>query len=150
MKVLILAAISLIGVVSHAQQVSPVYAEGKAGKKSMKGQFTVQNLGVAPMPVTIEPRQLVIVDGKGTFGALQDATVVLKDTSAVVAPRSARTFDYEVNCPKECMVMMLSGMTTGRTREGVTVKLWIPSSVYACVDTAKNCRARIKKEAGLE
>lgn len=148
-KILILAVLSLIGVAARCQSISPVYAEGKIGKKPAKGQFTVTNKSIQPMAVTVEPKQLVVVDGKPTFGLLQPGTTVeLKDTSAVVPPKSSRTFDYSIRCEQDCMVMLLSGMMAGKTKEGINVKLWIPSSVYLCREQ-KGCRERTKKAAGL-
>lgn len=146
--ILILAALVLGAVNAQAQEVTPVYAEGKTGK-SIKGQFTVMNKGLTNLPVIVEPKQLQIVDGKATFGTLQpDAKLELKDTSAVIPPRGSRTFDYKLSCTKDCMVMLLSGMTTGKTKEGVMIRLWIPSSVYLCQEQ-KDCRVRTKKAAGL-
>jgi hypothetical protein len=150
-KILILVVISLIGMVAQAQQIAPVYTESKAGKKSFHGQFAVINQGIASMPVIVEPRQLQAVDGKPSFGALlPGTTVVLKDTSAVVSPKSSRTFDYEVHCEKDCVVTFLAGMTTGRTKEGVQIRLWLMSSAFLCSNTAKDCRVRTKKAMGLE
>ena len=149
MKILLLAVVSLVGVAAQAQTVMPVFAEGKAGKHWVKGQFTVMNQGVQPLPVSVEPRQLQIVEGRGAFGMVQPGTEVeLKDTSAVIAPRSSRTFDFKIHCETDCMVTFLSGMVTGKTKDGVLVKLWLPSSVFLCTEV-KGCRARIKKAAGL-
>lgn len=147
--ILIVVALTVFAISAQAQEVSPVYAEGKTGKP-VKGQFTVINKGLQNLPVSIEPKQLQLVDGKATFGNVQPwAHLELKDSSAVIPPKSSRTFDYKLSCEQECMLMLLSGMVTGKTREGVTVKLWIPSSVYLCNDQ-KGCRERTKKAAGLQ
>lgn len=147
-KFLMMLAVSGIGTIASAQSISPVYAEAKTGK-TVKGQFAVQNLGVSPLPVTIEPRQLQMIDGKPQFGSvLPGVEVVLRDTSAVVSPKSSRTFDYTLKCPTDCMVSFWAGMVTGRTKEGIQVKTWLMSSVYAC-DKIKGCRERTKKAAGL-
>lgn len=146
---LFFAALTLGAVTVHGQEVSPVYAEGKTGK-FIKGQFTIINKGVTNLPIVVEPKQLVMVDGKPTFGPLQPGTdLELKDTSAVVSPKSSRTWDYRIRCTKDCLVMFLNGMSTGKTREGVMIRLWIPSSTYLC-DVQKGCRERTKKAAGLQ
>ena len=150
-KILILVVISMVGVVAQAQQMAPVYTESKVGKKPFHGQFTVINQGISSMPVVIEPRQLQAVDGKPVFGELlPGTTVVLKDTSAVVGPRSNRTFDYEVRCERTCVVTFLAGMQNGKTKEGVMVRLWLMSSAFLCIDSAKDCRLRTKKTMGLQ
>ncbi len=151
MKILILAAISFVGVVASAQTVGPVFLEGKIGKKPFKGQFLVENSTVHPMPVVIEAKQLQAVDGKPVFGALLPGTVVsLKDSSAVVSPRSSRVFDYEVRCEKNCVVTFLAGMSGGKNPQGINIRLWLMSSAFLCSDSAKNCRTRTKKAMGLE
>jgi hypothetical protein len=149
-KILLLIAASFIGAVAaQAQEVMPVYAEGKLSAKPAKGQFTVVNKSLQAMPVTVEPHQLQMVDGQPKFGPLDATTQVeLKDTSAVIPPKSSRTFDYRVRCEKDCMVTFLSGMVTGKTQQGVQVKLWLMHSAYLCSET-KDCRVRIKKAAGL-
>lgn len=148
--IVIFAMLSFTAATAQTQEVTPVFAEGKAGK-FVKGQYTVINKGVTNLPVIIEPKQLVMVDGKPTFGPLQPGTEVeLKDTSAVISPKSSRTFDYRLRCTQDCLVMFLNGMTTGKTKEGVMIRLWIPSSVFICTDSAKGCRVKIKTEAGLQ
>jgi len=147
--VLMLAAISLMGVAAQAQEVMPIYVEGKAGPKPVKGQFTVLNKSLQPMPVTVEPHQLTMVNGQPMFGTLDPTIQVeLKDTSAVIPAKGSRTFDYKVTCRGDCMVSFMAGMVTGKTREGVTVKLWLMHSAYLCIDT-KDCRVRTKTAAGL-
>lgn len=150
-KTLILIAVSVIGAVgAQAQEVMPVYVEGKASPKPLKSQFTVVNKSLQAMPVTVEPHQLQMVNGQPKFGALDASTEVeLKDTSAIIPPKSSRTFDYRVHCQSDCMVTFLSGMVTGKTKEGVQVKLWLMHSAYLCSET-KDCRVRMKKAAGLE
>ena len=149
-RILTLAVLSFAGAVTtHSQTVTPIWIEGKTGGKGVHSQFTVINKGITPLPVTVEPRQLQMVDGKPQFGPVQTGTQVeLKDTSAVIAPKSNRTFDYRVTCPQDCMVLFMTGFVTGKNKDGVTVKLWIPSSAYLCSET-KGCRERTKKAAGL-
>src|SRR6266851_3976911 len=142
-KILLLILMSLtIGTIARAQEVMPIYIEGKASPKPLKGQFTVVNKSLQPLLVTVEPHQLQMVNGQPKFGALDPSTQVeLKDTSAVIPPKGARTFDYKVRCTNDCMVTFLTGMVTGKTREGVMVKLWLMHSAYLCENT-KDCRAR--------
>ena len=148
-KILILAGLMVVSAVTaQAQTVMPLYAEGKAGKW-VKGQFAIRNEGITPLPVSVEPRQLQIINGKGAFGALQPGTTVeLPDTSAVIPPRGIRSFDFRIHCDNDCMIVFLNGMVTGKTKDGVLVKLWLPSSVYLC-NEPKGCRDRTKKAAGL-
>lgn len=150
-KTLVLIAASLIlAVVAHAQEVLPVYAEGKASGKPLRGQFTVLNKSLVAMPVTVEPHQLQMVNGQPKFGPLEPGTQIeLKDTSAIIPPKSSRTFDYKVSCGNDCMVTFLSGMVVGKTKDGVQVKLWLMSSAFLCQEP-KGCRERIKKAAGLQ
>lgn len=158
-RIILMLAISLVGVVAHAQTVMPLFAEGKTGKHWVKGQFTVQNQTVSPMPVSVEPRLMQVVGGKATFQTLDfngtrndfergDVQVELKDTSAMIAPRGSRTFDFKVHCDEDCMVTFLNGFITGRNPQGITIKLILPSHVYLC-DKPKGCRVRIKAAAGL-
>jgi len=148
---LLIVAVSFIGVVAaQAQEVMPIYVEGKVSPKPLKGQFTIVNKSLQAMPVTVEPHQLSMVNGQPKFGPVDSTTQIeLKDTSAVIPPKSSRTFDYKVRCQNDCMVTFLSGMVTGRTKEGVQVKLWLMHSVYECSEV-KDCRVRMKKAANLD
>src|ERR1700730_14912015 len=114
-SILILAVLSFTGAIANAQSVMPVLLECQT--KGVHSQFTVQNLNLTPMPVGVEARQLQMVDGKATFGALQPGThLELRDTSGVVAPKSNRTFEYRLSCERDCLVVLLAGMVTGRTK----------------------------------
>jgi hypothetical protein len=148
-KIFAIAVLMLsASVACKAQQISPLYSEGKLKTKS---QFSVTNLGVSNLPVSIEARELKIVEGKIQFiPPTGNVHVQLQDTSAVISPKSTRTFDYKASCDGECMFIIMAGMTTGKSKEGIVVKLWLPTSIYLCTDTAKDCRKRIREKTGLD
>jgi hypothetical protein len=149
-KILILAGLLMAGRVAQAQQVVPVYAEAKV-KHSMKGEWTVVNLGVQPMPVVIEMKEVVAgQNGQPAFQPLSsDIRVELPDTSAIVPPKGQHTFSYRVSCERNCAVSFFNAMMNGKTKDGIAVRLWVPSTVWACTDSAKDCRTRSKKALGI-
>lgn len=150
-KILILViAVIALAVSTKAQEIIPAYNEVKM-KKSVKGEFTVRNNGVTPMPVTVEAREVSGKDGKPVFSPIStDIHVELPNNSAVVPPKGQYTFSYKVECPKSCAVAFFSGMMSGKVKDtGIQVKLWIPSVVWACTDSAKGCRVRTKTLLGI-
>lgn len=147
-KVLLFAVISLVGTTAWPQNVTPLYVESKTNHY-VKGQFAITNLGLSSLPVSVEARQLVVVNGKATFQDVQPGTEIeLKNTSAIIPPMGRHIFDYKVRCEKDCLITFLSGMVQGRTKEGIEIKIWLPSHVYLCQEQ-KGCRLRIKAAAGL-
>lgn len=145
-KILMLAALIVASAgMANAQQVAPIYSEAKM-KHSVKGEFTVVNAGLTSMPVVVEAKELIAgKDGAPGFQALSpDVRVEMKDTSAVIPPKAQRAFEYKIECQRNCAVSFFSGMTTGKSKEGIAIRLWIPSTVYACTDKAVGCRIRTK------
>jgi hypothetical protein len=150
---MILVAVLVLGsaVAASAQQVVPVFVEAKM-KKQVKGEFTVVNNSISQMPTTIEAKMMVKSDdGQPAFRVPSpDIVVELKDTSSTVAPKGQRTFEYRIVCPHDCAISFFAGMMTGKpVANGVTLRLWIPSTVYVCMDSAKDCRVRTKKALGI-
>lgn len=150
-KTLVVGAVILaVASVGKAQSVSPLFVEAK---NKIKSQITVQNFGVQPMAVTVEAREMVLIDGKASLQPVGPGVhLELVDTSAVVAPKASRTFDYKVTSDHDTLVVILAGMVNGKPPKdgGVIVKLWMPSSQYLCPQTGeKGCRDRVKKALAL-
>lgn len=150
MKILVLVVVSLAGAVAQAQQVVPVFQEAKM-KHSVKGSFTIMNNGLVPMPVVVEPKELTSgQDGAPGFKPVsEDVKVELKDTSAVVPPKGQRMFEYKITADRNVAISFFNGMTTGKSKEGIAIRLWIPSTVFSCTDTSKACRVRTKTLLGI-
>lgn len=149
-KFLMLAVAVLGGAVAvQAQQIIPAYNEVKVKKHgTISGEFTVINSAVTPMSVYVEAKEVGEgIEGKPTFKPLSDDIVFeLKDTSGLIPPKSSRTFEYKISCPRTCAVAMFSGMQTQKPADGsIAVRLWLPSVVWVCEDSAKDCRVRTKK-----
>jgi hypothetical protein len=146
-RILLLVAVLMVGKITNAQTISPLFVEGKA---KVKAQFSITNPSVSPMPVSVEAREMVMVDGKAQLVTPTNGVhVELQDTSGIVAPKSTRTFDYKITSDHDALIVLMAGMVNGRSKEGVTIKLWFPHSVYTCTDSAKDCRERVKKSLGM-
>jgi hypothetical protein len=150
-KILIVATL-IVGFAgtTSAQTVLPAISETKM-KKSVKGEFFVRNDGLLPMPTVIEAKEITGgQDGKPIFKAPgPDVQIDLRDSSAVIAPKSQRSFEFKITSQRTVALAFFAGMQSGKTKEGVQIRLWIPSVVYACTDSAKDCRLRTKKALGI-
>lgn len=150
-NILMVVALSLCGSAAMAQQITPIYAEGKI--KSARGSFTVSNLTIQNVPVTIEPKELVgaTKDGNEIFAPLSsNVHLSLPDSSAVLPPKGSRQFDYKLSCDHSpCAVTFWTALQVGKTKEGITVQTIMMSTIYAC-DRTKNCRAETRKAMGLK
>jgi hypothetical protein len=133
---------------TFAQSVSPVIQEVKgSATKPAKGQFIVQNLSVQPLTVTLETRSLDLKkNGEVILMPLSAAVVVkLSETSFRIPAKSEHIISFESFCDK-CVFSIYSSMVAGRTVQGLQVAIHLPETVYQCSDSAKKCRARIRKE----
>lgn len=154
-KILIAVAVVLVGTVAQAQQVIPVISEAKLGKKSYKNTYTVQNNTVSPMPVVVEAKQLIAgPNGQPAFAPLPDDVHVelTGDTSAVIPPKGQHAFDFKVESNRSIAVVFFNGMSTGKSKEGVNIRLWLPSVFYLCTQDdggEKGCRTRTKAKLGI-
>jgi hypothetical protein len=150
MKILIAVVLSLMAVAAtKAQQVGPLYVEAK---NKIKSQVAIGNLGVTNLIVTLEAREAVKgADGKMQFvSPTSGVKFELQDTSAIIPPKATRTVDYKASCEHDCLLVVMVGMITGHSKEGIQTRLIIPSSVYLCQNSAKDCRPRIKRSLGME
>ena len=135
-----------------AQSLSPVTAEG--GKGKLKGQFTVSNPEVIKMVTTVSARSATFSsDGSVSYRQLDpDVTVQLQESSALIGPRQSHTFYFTAECrnPKSCIVIFLPSSSFGRAANGMQVKVVLPFTTYICMDGARDCRKRLRAEAGIK
>src|SRR5258708_6021449 len=127
----ILLALLFLSFTADAQTVSPVIAEYK-GKA--RGEFTVQNNGLTPLTVNIEPLSFTVDDkGQPRFTPLDTAHVHLKMDSFTVriGAKQEHRFFYEVRCDRlPCWLSIYSTMVTGKTLQGIAVALHLPHTIY--------------------
>jgi hypothetical protein len=149
----VLLYLGLVAYAATAQSVSPLVAEGGRGKAH--GEFTVRNDGVQPLVVTIQYMSFKLTpEGKTIFYQLENTVgIQMNETSAKVGARQSHTFGYLIEChsDKPCLVAFLPRMVAlQHTSAGMQVGVIIPHSVYLCADKAKDCRARVRKAAGIQ
>jgi hypothetical protein len=145
--VFLLLDILLFALSCAAQTVTPVIAEGHGAKA--RGEFTVQNNGLKPLDVQIEPLSFDVgQDGTPHYRPLDVATVHLKmdSFSAHVGIRQSHTFFYEVRCEHQpCWLAIFSAMTVGKNSQGLNVALHVGHTIYLC-SSEKRCRDFVRKK----
>jgi hypothetical protein len=145
--IVLLSAMFAFAVATAAQvSVTPVIVEGK-GRPRAHGEFTVTNVGLAPVLVQIEPMSFTPqANGDAAYRALDPGThVTLTQSSAKIGAKQSHTFAYQVQCDKlPCFFTLYAASITGHTAQGVAVKMLIPSTVYLC-EKQKDCRYNILK-----
>jgi hypothetical protein len=147
---LILAALTLaiFSDLVRAQEISPVVQELKGSvTKPAKGQFTIRNLSVLPLNVSLETRSLDLKkNGEIRLMPLDPrVTVKLSEYSFRLPARSEHIVYFESICDN-CAFSIYSSMVVGRTAQGIQVAVHLPETIYSCTGTAKHCRAKIRHE----
>jgi len=130
------------------QSVSPVIQEVKGSTvKPAKGQFTITNLSVTPLTVTLETRSLDLKKNGDVQLLPLDAkvTVKLSEYSFRIPAKADHIVYFESACNR-CVFSIYSSMVTGRTPQGLQIAIHLPETVYQCADSAKKCRAKIRRE----
>jgi len=149
MKIVLLAIVIFLSAVSlKAQQVGPIINELKAGKNGATGQMTVVNNSLRDLNTVIEPMSFdVTPDGAQTLRPLDSKIhVELGQSSLKIPAKQARTIYYRIRCATyPCFVSLFASMTGPHVNSGLMVALHIPSVVYVCSDSAKNCRQRVRR-----
>jgi hypothetical protein len=135
-----------------AQSVSPLVAEG--GKGKAKGEFVVTNNSVQPLVVTIQALSFKLTnDGHTVYLPLDVKSVaLLSETSARVGAKQTHSFGYRVEClsTEPCLICFLPRMVSVQhVTSGMQLGIIIPHSVYLCPDSAKHCRDRVRRAAGI-
>ena len=138
--------------VSSAQTVGPAIQELKAGKKPVKGEFVFRNDGLQPLTVVVEPLSFSLdATGKPTFRPLDSSVHIrLSEMSARVGARQVHAFAFEALCDSPtCAFSIYSTVTGQKTSNGIQIALHLPSTTYLCKDSAKGCRARVRRDFGV-
>jgi hypothetical protein len=133
---------------ASAQSISPVIQEVKGSTaKPAKGQFTVSNLSVMPLTVTLEIRSLDLKKNGDVRLLPLDTkvTVKLSEYSFRIPAKADHVVYFESSCDG-CVFSVYSSMVTGRTPQGIQVAIHLPETIYQCADSAKKCRTRIRRE----
>lgn len=137
---------------ARGQSVSPLAAEAKMGRE-IRGSFTVRNVGIQELRVVVEAKSFSMDQrGQTTFRPLDPGiTVKLDSMSTVLGARQFHSFSYTVSCfplDKPCWVVFYSGFSKGHTAEngGIMVRVELPTTLYICPGSGKNCREKIHKE----
>jgi len=130
------------------QQVSPLTNE--CGSKKCSGEFTITNLGLTPLVVTVIAESFTPGPGGGISRSLDLTTLVELDaTSARISPMGTYSFAYRVRCDQlPCQVRFRPSIVAGKTSEGVQVRLVLGHALYIC-ERSKNCRMNTLKTAGV-
>lgn len=148
-KILIGALFLCCVAMAHGQTISPVVSE--CGRKC-SGEFSIKNNSVQPLAVTLQPYSFTLdaKTGHSIFRPL-DSSVDLRldEMAARVGPKAEHSFGYRIRCNQTpCLVTIMATMTIGHTVDGIGVRVQLPTVLYAC-ERQKNCRAEVRKEAGL-
>lgn len=135
---------------AHAQTIAPPTAEisTKPGKIS-RGSFQIQNNALQPVAFTAEYYS-VAFDPRGPHYQPVDAsvTVELSQSSGRLGPKEIHRIDYKISCRVlPCAVAIKVGMVTGRTKDGMQVRIILPHFVYLA--QSKRPRQDILTAAGL-
>ena len=130
-----------------AQSISPLTNE--CGPKC-SGEFTVSNLGLTPLVVTITAESFSPGPGGGTSRPLDSTVhVSLDSTSARISPKGSYTFGYKIHCDQlPCQIRFRPSMTAGKTSQGIQVRLILGHATYVCQKT-RNCRIETLRAAGV-
>jgi hypothetical protein len=152
-KTRIIAAIILSSITAVAQVgVSPLKAE--FGKKA-SAQMTVSNGSLSPIAVTLEAKTLTMgSDGHLTLSDLDPAVVKVKlhETSARLAAKSSRTFDYDIKCNRCAVVISAAAAPIQKLKVdgdamGARVVLRYGMTNFVC-PSVKGCRESFLREWG--
>ena len=142
-------AILVFSLSAFAQSVSPVITE--CGKKC-SDEYTVTNLGIHPMTVTIEVKVLKFVEGKATYYN-PDASVQvdMSEMSARVAAHDSHTFGYKIHCDVlPCAVNIWNVFTTGKPQaNGMLMRLAVPHVTWVCAKE-NDCRKKSLAASGVK
>jgi hypothetical protein len=146
--ILAAATFALFSGITRAQEISPIVQELKGSlTKPAKGQFTIRNLTVLPLNVTLEPRSLDLKKN-GDIQLLPlnpRVTVKLSETSFRIPAKAEHIVYFESVCDN-CVFSIYSSMVVGRTTQGIQIALHLPETVYSCTGTAKRCREKIRRD----
>jgi hypothetical protein len=142
-------AVAVLALRGYTQTISPAIVECSA--KKCNGEFTITNNGILPMTVTVEPHSFALGSDGGTILRTLDPTVDLQldEMAARLGPQAAHTFGYKLRCKQmPCLVNLNVALSGNHTDEGIAVRIILPHVIYGC-DKAKDCRAGVRKAAGL-
>jgi hypothetical protein len=143
------AVLAVCALRGWGQTISPAIVECAA--KKCNGEFTITNNGINPMTVTVEAHSFALGANGGTVLRPLDSTAELQldEMAARLGPKAGHTFGYKLRCKQTpCLVTMYAAMMGAHTDQGIAVRVVLPHVIYSC-DKAKDCRARVRKEAGL-
>jgi hypothetical protein len=145
------AVLLLIATAVQAQSISPPIIEVKAAKpgKFTKPQFTVSNLVLTPLAVTITPKSMdVRADGTWTRRPLDDGiTVKLSETSFKLPAKQDRVVYVDVQCSNyPCNVALVANFGGARTDQGLAVEYHLGAALYLCTTDVNHCRDTFRKQ----
>src|SRR5713226_2016502 len=129
------------------QQVSPLTNE--CGPKC-DGGFTVSNLGLTPIIVTVTTESFTPGPSGGISRPLDSsAHVDLDSTSTRISPKGSYTFGYKIHCDQlPCQIRFRPSMVAGKTAQGLQVRMVLGHAVYLC-SKAHNCRMKTLQATGV-
>ncbi len=134
---------------SSAQTIAPPIAEYRAKPaKFVNGSFQVQNNELAPVAFTVESYRLIL--GSQLRFQVPDSgmQILLSQSSGRLGPKEIRRIDYKISCSSvPCQVAIKVGLITGRTKEGMQVRMILSHVVY--LGSSKSARQDALIEAGL-
>jgi len=156
-RILILAAVMLVGAAVQAQTISPVVSETKIDKKGRAvGNLTVRNDTNYKEAVTIEAVGVrKNAEGKIEYTDVASGLVVeLSDTSFMLPPHGLRTIYWKTSGANgQFHVMLFSSFHTMlHTTDGMGVVLKLGASAYGCStkDDLKHCREVVLRSEGID
>jgi hypothetical protein len=125
--------------IAHCQQISPTAEE--FGKGHAKGFFTVSNLGVQPLTVSVAAQDMTVSpDGHPVLSATK-VSVTFKEPQFKLGPKAIHYVNFDAACADAapCHFVLFASFSPLAHSEGLTIVEKLGSSVYIC-DKQKNCR----------
>jgi hypothetical protein len=116
----------------HGQTIGPVISEFniKAGKTA-RGSFKVQNNSLTPIAFTVEADAFTLDKyGRHVQPLTASEHVVMSPSSGRLGPKEIREIEFTIVCESACNIIFRTGMVTGRTPQGLQVKLWLDHVAY--------------------
>jgi hypothetical protein len=136
---------------AQGQGISPLIQELRSNKNGKaSGEFAVTNTSLQPIITTLAVKSFSVVGGNMKVRDLDgNIHVRLSEQSAKIPAKSSHIFWFEVTCEPRNPCWFQIDSSSGEARhlsQGVTMRIWLGETLYACPKTAKNCRETIRKE----
>lgn len=131
------------------QTLSPLISEFSIKpNKTAHGSFKIQNNGLLPVAFTVEADDFIFDKyGRHVQPLTAAEHVVVSPSSGRLGPKEIREVEFKIVCDTRCNILFRAGMVTGRTAQGMLVKVWLDHVAY--LSQSKHPRQDAMVAAGL-